>query len=63
MIKTLSLKEIDKLPENVIETLYIKTKIQKGLEDVKNNRVTTHKDFLKELNEWCSNGQTRQKGM
>ena len=48
---------IDKLPEDcTIEdihyTLYVRSKINKGLEDIEKGNVLTHEEAVKRMKEW-----------
>lgn len=57
MIKQLALDIISELPDNVemdeiIEALYLRMKIQKGLDDFENDKVITHEDLKKEISTW-----------
>ena len=57
MIKQLALQIINELPDNVdmaqiIEALYIRIKVEKGLQDVKNGNIISHEQLKKEMTEW-----------
>ena len=48
---------LDELPDDVkmvdiIERLYLRIKVMQGLNDVKNNKLTTQEDLEKEMTEW-----------
>lgn len=54
MMKQLVLEMINNLPDNVelediIEILYLKLKIEKGLQDVKEGKTMSLADFRKEI--------------
>lgn len=49
MIKELTLENINTLPDNVIEELYIRMKVKKGLKDVEEGRTTSLENFRKKL--------------
>lgn len=57
MMKQLVLEMINNLPDNVelediIEILYLKLKIEKGLQDVKEGKTMSLADFRKEIETW-----------
>lgn len=49
MIKELTLENINTLPDNVIEELYIRMKVKKGLKDVEEGRTMSLENFRKKL--------------
>lgn len=49
MIKELTLETINNLPDDVIEELYIRMKVEKGLKDVEEGRTMSLEDFRKKL--------------
>lgn len=56
-MKELALQVINELPDNVdmadiIEALYIRVKIEKGIKDIENGNLISHEDLKKEVETW-----------
>ena len=56
-IKQEALKAISALPdtatiEDMMYRLYVIEKVNKGLDDKKNGRVTSHENLIKEIEKW-----------
>ncbi len=52
MIKDEIKQIIDNLPDDIQYTLYVKSKIQKGLEDIKNGNSCTNEEMEKKFDKW-----------
>lgn len=57
MVKDLVLEVTSTLPdtasfEDIIEALYLRLKIEKGIEDSKNNKEITTDELLEEMKKW-----------
>ncbi|MCI9177430.1 MAG: hypothetical protein HFJ28_02380 [Clostridia bacterium] len=57
MMKELALKVISELPDNVsiddiIEALYLRLKIEKGLQDIEEGNIISHEQMKKEVEGW-----------
>ena len=57
MGKEMALEIINELPDTVsirdiIESLYIRMKVEQGLNDVKEGKLISHEELKKELAEW-----------
>lgn len=58
MKKELAIQTINQLPSedvsinDIIEALYIRTKIEKGLKDIENGNTITQNELKKEVEEW-----------
>ncbi|MBP9022918.1 MAG: hypothetical protein KBH06_06930 [Spirochaetes bacterium] len=56
-VKQEALKAISSLPEtatieDMMYRLYVIEKVNKGLDDVNNGRVTSHDNLIKEMQKW-----------
>ncbi len=56
-VKQEALKAISSLPEtatieDMMYSLYVIEKVNKGLDDVNNGRVTSHDNLIKEMQKW-----------
>ncbi|MBP8083671.1 MAG: hypothetical protein KAZ87_10780 [Spirochaetes bacterium] len=56
-VKQEALKAISSLPdtatiEDMMYRLYVIEKVNKGLDDKKNGRVTSHENLIKEIQKW-----------
>ena len=57
MVKDLVLEVTSTLPdtasfEDIIEAIYLRLKIEKGIEDSKNNKEITTDELLEEIRKW-----------
>ena len=58
MQKKVAIQTINQLPNDdisindIIEALYIRTKIEKGLKDIKDGNTITQNELKKEIEEW-----------
>ena len=58
MKKELAIQTINQLPNedvsinDIIEALYIRIKIEKGLKDIENGNTITHDELKKEIEQW-----------
>ncbi len=57
MMKELVMEVTNTLPEDatfddIIEAIYIRLKIEQGLEDAKNNEVLTTEQLIEEMKKW-----------
>lgn len=50
-----------KTMEDILEAIYIRYKIQRGLDDVEAGRVISQEQMEKEVLEWIQSGQRKQK--
>lgn len=56
-VKQEAMNAISSLPdtatiEDIMYRLYVIEKVNKGLNDVRNGRVTSHDDLIKEIQKW-----------
>ena len=56
-VKQEAMNAISSLPdtatiEDIMYRLYVIEKVNKGLDDVRNGRVTSHDDLIKEIQKW-----------
>ena len=58
MKKELAIQTINQLPNedvsinDIIEALYIRIKIEKGLKDIENGNTIKHEELKKEIEQW-----------